>query len=486
MSSFAKNVLKLFSGNVLSYIVIMGTMPLVTRLYTPGDFGIFAVLLSVLMILGPVANLNFNTTIILPGDRNESLILLSISCLSSFVVSLVLFILVALYKSGLLTLGIPDLRKAGNYLWIIPLGVFLRGAYLSFSYWAVRQKNFKSLAVSRLIEALANRSFVLSTGVLYPLGCLGLILGRFIGTGSALICLARSNFQKFFREVFQPVSLGEMKRLAARYKDFPLYGSGSALLKNIGKELPIFILVASFAPEAAGLYALGVRTIRIPMLMIANSLFPVFLEKASSLRNDRAKLARETLRVLKYLTYLVLPFILILIALGDRIFGLVFGPKWSEAGRYVQIMAPAFFLTFLYRPLNAFFIVFERQRERLVYDILMLFGKTASLLAAISVTQSPQTALLAMSATTCFLIICASLYLFKLLGIQLLQLVVDLVGRICLMIPFAIVLVVVKLYMDAYLFMPALVLSVAILAQAMLFVLLDPWLKQKTRDYIGI
>ena len=56
-STTRRGVLAIAGGAAGGQMVALGSAPILTRLYTPADFGVFAVLLSVTVTLGSIAAL---------------------------------------------------------------------------------------------------------------------------------------------------------------------------------------------------------------------------------------------------------------------------------------------------------------------------------------------------------------------------------------------------------------------------------------------
>ena len=72
-TEFSKNVLMLVTGTTVSQIIPIAISPILTRIYTPEDFGILALFMSLSMLFGSVASARYEQAIILP-DQDEDLI----------------------------------------------------------------------------------------------------------------------------------------------------------------------------------------------------------------------------------------------------------------------------------------------------------------------------------------------------------------------------------------------------------------------------
>ena len=100
-SGFASNVLKLVTGKVLSQTILLLTMPILSRLYSPADFGIYQLFISVTAIVIVIASLRYEMAILLPKKEKEAATLVALSIIIVFIISFIsfiVFIFVILYS----------------------------------------------------------------------------------------------------------------------------------------------------------------------------------------------------------------------------------------------------------------------------------------------------------------------------------------------------------------------------------------------------
>jgi O-antigen/teichoic acid export membrane protein len=78
---FSRGIIAILSGTVLSRLIAFAAIPVLSRLFTPSDFGVFALLSMVIAVLGPVATWRYEAAIILPDDEDDAVNLLLVSCI---------------------------------------------------------------------------------------------------------------------------------------------------------------------------------------------------------------------------------------------------------------------------------------------------------------------------------------------------------------------------------------------------------------------
>ncbi len=372
--SFARNVLRLGGGNVASQVISILAVPVITRLYAPDEFGAFSFMFSLVAIAFPIATLRWNSAILLPADEEtaDRLLLLAVASVIVSAVVVMPLVALALARAAL----VDDIARP--LLWFLAAGVLAHGLVHCCELWLLRHKQFGVMAWGAIGESLADRLFVIAAGLAGQATGAFLALGRVIGSAVhlAVFLRARPPLPSAWRG--RPAA-AELKATMRRYREFPLYSSWAYLFANGGRELPTLIFAAMFSASVAGMYALGVRVLGFPMLLIGDAVARVFLRYAVELAAEPARLLESTRLLVRSAFYLIFPPMLLLGVLGPQLFDVVFGPEWFDAGRYAQILALSFLVTFLYRVLSVFFDIHERQRMRLGIDAAQLAARTGAM-----------------------------------------------------------------------------------------------------------
>jgi O-antigen/teichoic acid export membrane protein len=373
-SHFARSVAVLAGGTAAGQAIIVLTSPILTRLYTPEDFGVLAVYVSTLSILVVVASLRYELAIPLPGDDEAAANLL--------ILSLTVVLGVGMLSGGAVWLFGDQLLRWTNapamesYLWLLPLSLVGAGAYQVLNYWAIRRRAFFHVARTKLYQSVAQVLAQISLGLI-KLGPGGLLLGDVAGRAGGSGTLAALAFRRD-AEVFKRVSVEGIKRVAVRYRRFPLLSSGSSLLNSAGLQLPAILLAAFYGPQVAGWFALGQRVVGVPAVLVGRAVAQVYIGEAARLaRESPAELDRLFSTTARRLLFAGIVPIALLVAGGPLLFELVFGENWSEAGSYLRILGAMFLVQFVVVPLSQTLNVLERQDLQLVWDagrLLLVVG----------------------------------------------------------------------------------------------------------------
>jgi len=375
-SSFTSDVVTLTAGSVFAQALIVLASPVLTRLYDPEDFGLYALFLSLTGILTIVACLRYELAIMLPKRDEEAANLLGLSLILVATTSALMVPVIWILRAPLLGLfNAPGLEP---YLWLVPISVFLGGVFSALNYWNSRTKHFKRLSVARVTSSVTSTGTQMGAGLagyatggsLIGAGILGMVVSTLVLGGQ--IC---RDDHRVFRN---SINAKGMKWGLRRHRKFPIFDSWTALMNSISIQLPIFLLSAYFSPAVVGYYALSYRVLHLPINIIGSAVAQVFFQRATvtNFEGDLHDLVENLF--IRLIIVGMLPFLMIFLV-GEDIFTVFFGTSWAEAGVYAQIMSLWLFFVFITSPLSTLFAVFEKQSTFLLINILLLVVRVATL-----------------------------------------------------------------------------------------------------------
>ena len=373
---FVADVLKLVSGTTFAQILTVATAPLLTRLYGPEAFGLFALFVSVVNVVGVIACLRYELAIMLPEEDEEAANVLGVSLGFAALVSGLLIPLVWLMGSSYAeSLKSPELSK---YLWLTPPVVFVGGIFLALNYWNSRTRHFGRLSLARVTSAATTTGIQLGAGYSGHTGGGGLITAYATGSTVATLILGGQIWRDDGALLRRSIKRTKLVAVMKRYRKFPLFDAWAGLLNAISWQLPAFLLSAFFSSTVVGYYALGNQLLRLPMSLIGNAIAQVFFPRAAEAKLD-GTLAVVVESTFRYLVMLGMFPMFLLAIIGRDLFVIAFGESWAEAGVYTQILSIWMFFWFISSPLSTLFRVLEKQEFSLGLNIAIFVSRLVSL-----------------------------------------------------------------------------------------------------------
>ncbi len=377
-NEFLINVLKLMTGTALGQIITVLVSPILARIYTPEDFGILAIYISVVAILSVVICLRFELAIMLPEKKEEAADLVILSIFIATLISIcLLFIFIIFKKNIAVIIGHPELAF---YLYLVPLSTFFYGSFQVFSYWMSRNQKFSELAAAKATKEAAIAGTQLSLGALFQAGALGLVGGQIVGNATITGILLFKSFNQISKRFYSAIS-NNLKAVFIKYKKFPLFTSWAALLNAISQNIPAILLAFLFSPSIAGFYAIAMRVLQMPAALIGNSVKQVYYQKATALYNDNQSVFRIYFKTTQLLALIALIPFVIVILWGEPIFTFVFGTQWGPAGKYASILSFWLFFGFINPPSVITIYLLELNKVQLIWEILLLIFRVIAIYA---------------------------------------------------------------------------------------------------------
>ena len=275
--------------------------PVLTRLYTPQDYGIFALYVSLVSVLSVPISANYDSAVMLPEQDGDALNLVALCLVIALLLSTVL-LLVLWPLTGRITTLLGN-RHIAAYLHLVPLMAFMLGVYQALSFWANRKRQFRWLAANKIAESLATPLLSVFLG-LCSLGVGGLIWALLSGKAVAVSMLARRIWQEKRKERV-PLKRALMLEQGRKYCDFPVYSAPASFLDVVALQIPVLLLTKSFGPTVVGLFALTTRVAGAPMALIAGCVAQVYYQWIAEARH-REEDSPHLFKVAGYLALIVL------------------------------------------------------------------------------------------------------------------------------------------------------------------------------------
>lgn len=392
--SFIRNVSIVSSWNVVGIIAQFALSPIITRIYTPAEYGVYALFNSIVINLSLISSLKYAEAIILADNENQrNNIILLVFCLTtafSFITLGGIFI----FKEGLGAFF--NTTTNNNFLYLIPAGVYLTTALEILININIRKKLFFRNGLSGFLNSISARSFNIFYGIVFLPKAIGLIMGDLFGKILAILSILfsfknpRYSLQFFLRSVNKKAIVS----ITRQYKSFPLYFLPSSLLIYLSGHLPLYFFQAKFGLTTVGAYALASSMLEIINRLIPYALSPVFLQKANELKNISLSHLSES--VYKLFLYMLLLGTIIFAGfalVGETIFPLVFGKEWLKSGAFVAVLAIPYAFNFVAVSLSEVYNVIGRQRFLLANSIVNVVLKVIAIVTIMYLDVSELSAL---------------------------------------------------------------------------------------------
>lgn len=375
-SEFKKSVITLVLGSSIAQIIPFAAEPILSRLFTPAEFGIFEIYAAIVIMLGAIANARYEMAIILPKPENKATNLLGLSVVIVIAFSLLCTGILLISKNSLI--GWINNPEFTIYLYYIPIGIFLIGINRSFLFWALRQKRMNVMSLSRILESTGKAGSSIIFGIT-RFSSFGLILGQIIGQFISALLLIYS-FLRFDRKNTRFLSEKLLMNQAKVYAEFPKINVPLAISEMIQISGIIFIFSLFFDNTKIGEFSKALRITLIPMNLLGASIAQVFYQKGSKDLSKGIDISVYLKKIVRSLIWWSLPGLILFLLISPWLFGFVLGKEWVTAGEYARILAAWIFIKLFITPVTMVPLIISKQKE---YFFINLAGNIIMIAAVL-------------------------------------------------------------------------------------------------------
>ncbi|HDM8811900.1 type 8 capsular polysaccharide synthesis protein Cap8K [Staphylococcus aureus] len=356
--------LMILSSGIAQVILII-TTPIITRLYSPAEFGEFTIFSNIAMILIPIINARYDLLIVNAKNDRSANILSQISFLISLLILLILIPILAisawLYPNFIL-----------DFIFIIIM-LFLVSLTNIFTNYLNKERKYKVLSLINVFRAGSMALLQIIFGLL-SLGSLGLIIGFSLSyiTG---ITLGYKTFKKHFNIVRNKE---ETKALFLENKNQLVYSTPSILLNSLSFSVVVFFIGVLYTNTEVGIYGMAIRVLGIPVTIISLGLSKIFMQQANDYYIERGNFRNL---LLKFSSTLVIVSIILYVPLylfSEELVNILLGHSWVDAITVIKIVIPLFVIRLIVSTVSLSVIVLQKQQLELILQALFLIGTTVT------------------------------------------------------------------------------------------------------------
>lgn len=394
-----QRVLVLIGGTAGGQLILLIASPVLTRLYSPADFGTYGAFAAIVTVVALVSGFRYEMAIPLARSEQRAAELLSAALVGVVFTSMVAGTVFIFARARVLPGSTPLVAA------LFPVAVIAAGVYQVFSHWAIRTSEYRSLAVTRITQSLGSAAVQVAGGFAVA-GPLGLLIGDVVGRGAGSLRLGSSAWSRLRKS---PTTVAGVIQAAKDERRFPLITMWSTLLNALGLQLPTILFSALYGSQQAGWYSLAARAVGLPTFVLAGATAQVYLGEAAERYNRAQPLAPLFLKLTAGLAAVAVGPTLLALFFGQRLFQLVFGASWATSGRYIQYLAIAFMLQLIVSPVSQTLTITGRQGLQAVWDVTRLTAVLMVIVGAHRLGASAGTTVLLYGVTTaaCYIILYA-------------------------------------------------------------------------------
>jgi len=362
------------SLNSMAQTISFAIFPLLTRLYSPSEFGEYSLYIEYMSICTVFISFRLEHLIVMPSSRSDALSLYRFIILGAPVVGLLFFSI---------SLLLPVSSKIVNPSFLLLL--FMTSYYSSVGLASINMHHkFKNFRITGISEVINKVVFSISSIILFLIPWTrqyGLLYSSLMGY--------------FFRFKYLQIR-GKTKMSASR-----IYNKGLLIMNKkqlwrlvaslvsshtmltLSSLLPIAFIGHRYGANETGYYALVYSSLSVPTALVGKSVNQVFTESAVARLRKGKTFTRLLIANLCMLVVLSLPILLLITMYGAEIYAFLFGERWRDSGIIAETIIFSCILSFLSTPFDRSNIIVNAWYYGPVWHFLRLVTTLISMILAI-------------------------------------------------------------------------------------------------------
>lgn len=403
-----RGMLTLALGTGMARLIGIATIPLLTRIYSPADYGVLAVYSALVAVIAPMLTLRYVLAVPLPRSDGIAANLMFLSGVLIVGVSIVIGLLFWLF--GGVVLGWMSMQVLAPWWWLVVVGAIAVAIYEALSLWATRKRAYRVISQTKVVQSFMAVVVKLGLG-LAGMKPFGLLFGHLVEQSGGVSSFSL-RFHHDFRRNSKRLSRKAILLAAGYYRGFPVFRLPSQLFMVFSAQAPAMFAAALFGASATGQLGLALMALAIPSNLIGQSVGQAFYGEIARLpKGSELEIKKLAFSVQKKLFIVGLPVTLALMFLGEPLFDFAFGVRWTEAGSYASLLAPFVLLQLTSSPLVQILNIYNAQGAFLGINVVRALGLVGIYQACVWMALSAKDFVLLLSAFLFFFYLLITLYI---------------------------------------------------------------------------
>lgn len=363
-SPYLQNFAALAGSEVIAQTILVGVTPLLTRFYTPADFGQYEFFKSTALLLVVIAFLNYDVSIYTAKNDKERVNSVLLSVLVLFIICFIASIILFFFNDSFVNAFQSEI-KSGWY-WTLPVYAFFAAFTNLMLVVLTKDGSFFLMSKIKIAVSILVAASQISFGYL-KMGYWGLIYSTIMVQVIAFI----SYFYPFLRinyMNFRLLDISEMRKIWKENWRLPSIVLPGNFLNNFVQTLPIFFL-GKIDINVLGYYSLARRIIDFPLKFVTGAVQRLYINEIIEEVKVTGVGKRSFDKHLKLFSIIALILFLGILVFTKPVLPFLFGKEWTPAIPYIIFLGLFFSIKFIFGGLSFVMILGKAPKIDILWQI---------------------------------------------------------------------------------------------------------------------
>ncbi|MFJ5621684.1 oligosaccharide flippase family protein [Peribacillus loiseleuriae] len=365
LGKYINDIITLSIGTVIAQLIMIVSSPIITRLYTPTQFGVYTLIMTIVSVIGPNINGRFDMAIVTSENKKESDAL----TVTSLLICLIMTFLIC---AGLIIIyiSVPEIfAEIGPWVFILIPICLLSGLINTLLSYNNKYKQYKLIRSVSIMRSIALSIGQVTFGF-FNLGVFGLLISQVISLTLGVKKQAKYCINNFKQLLL--VRKSDILAVVKKYKNQPIYSFPANVVNALSYSLTYFFITSIYGVNEVGYYALCQTVLGLPITLICSNVSRVYFRQASEMSQKTGYFFSVFKKTILFLAFGSIPIFLLLFLFSNKLFTFTFGNEWGAAGEYAKIMIPMFAIRFITIPVISTLLITGKQYVELGMQITFI------------------------------------------------------------------------------------------------------------------
>lgn len=364
-NSFFKSLLILTSGSILAQIIMIICSPIMTRLFTADQIGMYTYVLSIATLFMPVVNGRYDMSIVTEEVEENIYPLIKLSVIIGSIISIFITLGYYIYIKYF-SIKYNDYSYTVGIIFLLLMTYMLNNVLSAYNN---RNKEYKIMTKVYIIRTAFQNIGAVIMGV-FNAGLIGLLIPYTIGQFMGINKQSKSLMPHLKK--IRVIKKEELVKVLKKHYRQPLFSAPAIFANGFSYSSITLFIEALFGMAQVGYYSISVRLLGLPLGLISGNISKIFFEEASKEYNETGQYYKTFKKVFLFQLVLAIPMVLGMIIIVPKVCAIIFGQEWGIAGKYVTILAPMFGIKFIVTAISPGMIISGKQKLELILQIMFI------------------------------------------------------------------------------------------------------------------
>ncbi len=353
------------TGTTIAQAIPVLVSPILTRLYTPEEFGVFSLFTSIVSVIYVISTGRFEIAIPLPKDELDALSILLMALILLIFICILVTVIIIIFQPYLF--NIFNIEASSFWFYIIPVAILFNGIYQILNNWNIRYSNFKYLSISKVIQSATVATFNIAIGY-SKIYSFGLIIGSILGLLFSVLYIF-SHSKEVVKLVRYNVSNIDFYKVFYTYNHILIFNMPQSFFNILSSNIPVLLFSKYYTSDKVGYYSFANKLLMMPANIFSSAYAQVFFKRLNDVRDDKVERVYLVKNTIFKILFISLPFFIFIFIYSEDIFSIVFGLEWAVAGLYAKFLIPMFYFRLVGSVVSMSTLVFGEEKKSFIIEL---------------------------------------------------------------------------------------------------------------------